>query len=207
MMLGIVLQFAIHLALLNTSRALECNDAKSCAYINVTNGTNDIECNGFASCLESPLIETVNSGVLVCRGSFSCFNASLVQHVYESNAATITCNGLYSCAMIKEYLHNQGGYTHCLGELSCYHTKIRTDIGGTLNELYCRGDRSCADSIIFGGFENIFDGHLAAQNAIIYSNGSFGNWFQGADSGNGALLVCNNATTCPVTCYGYVLLL
>lgn len=177
-----------------------CDEAHECASLNISESGSDIRCNAFGSCQECPLIESINAPSIACRGSYSCYKAGIIQHTTSGTSSFIDCGGLMSCAMTKHYIKNELGNIVCRGELSCLESIISR---GNTGVLYCMGDRSCKNSTIYGGNENVFLGHLAAQNAVIYNNQSFHNWFYGTESGKGVTLICDTSQMCNVTCAGY----
>ena len=72
--------------------ARECWEEFDCQYESISS-TNDIECYGFSSCINSLLIETTSTGNIRCYGSFSCYNTSLIQHTGTSSV-NIECMSL-----------------------------------------------------------------------------------------------------------------
>ena len=185
----------------------QCYDAYQCAgeSINLTTTSiinqTSVECYGDHSCFDAISIANADANI-ECYGSFSCANAtnvildSLDTYYYDS----ISCDGLYSCAYISN-LFNFDDNMYCDGELSCFGSIL-----GANDNLYCNGDRSCANThITIDDNPNSvqFSGYLSAQNALLYDDkDSVPYYFRGANSGDGAQIICANGVTCDVYCYG-----
>ena len=78
---------------------------------------------------------------------------------------------------------------------------VNSNVTLTNTDLYCYGDRSCADSFIVGGPHRVY-GHLSAQNSIFQSGESSASYrFYGIRSGQNATILCGTGHTCKVYCY------
>ena len=118
-----------------------------------------------------------------------------------------------SCASVTQ-INNYMGRLLCDAESACSSSTIYNYNSGYNIEMYslgintstsgcyvdCAGTRSCADSIIYtNGTVVVLSGHLAAQNTIFYDS-TFNTsgfvsrfYFYGANSGDGATIICNNS--------------
>ena len=197
----LLMQFCCHFHLISSLR--KCHNAHQCsdhANITITNQTN-IECYGDHSCFDAVSLSTTNAHIQ-CRGSFACANAASITLKTSDTSywADLECTGLFSCAFT-EKLFNFDDDTFCSGEKSCFGSVL-----GANGALYCRGDRSCANTQIRLDVDADtvqFSGYLSAQNALLYDD-KYGvtYYFYGANSGDNAEVTCANGVSCTVYCYG-----
>ena len=211
-----ILSINIHLT---TSQ--QCTDELECAFDSIISKDTDIECTGHQSCRSATSIRTLNeSSSIYCNGSYSCYNAYEIQ-TFENN---IFCGGLFSCAFVDTLTtittSSNEATINCDGELSCYGSTIMlnnpnsTIISGS-NRLQCRGERSCAGTLIYGFGRITIDGYLGGKDAVfismpnnlnaIDSSSEYTNMtieFIGTDSGSGTEIICSNNTACYIFCDG-----
>ena len=181
-----------------------CHDFESCINSNVSapdSGSSNVECFGYRSCKNAPVIQSLNSNSsqIRCDGSYSCYGATMI----ESNV-DIVCNGLFSCANVEQILTYQNNI-NCNAEQSCINSTIITTNGST--QIKCNGAKSCANSTITSNHVTL-TGHLSGANTIFYtnlpSNSNTTKFFEfyGDSAANNATIICCDGCTCDVDCYG-----
>ena len=186
------LEIITHVASIST-----CYEAYSCAQRPIIETKNDTQCFGDHSCTNSPQMLSSGNTSVNCFGSYSCYNTTTIYHNPATDYLPINCPGLYSCAFINNITTIQGNVL-CRGELSCYGSTIYIHT----YDLYCNGDRSCANAIITSGRQNFFYSHMAAYNSILNSNGDDVLYsFRGTASGYNTTIHCNSGHTCHIECY------
>ena len=177
--------------------SVACDGSGQCFMWTLTeNGINDITCGGFYSCGNASITIT-GSGKIECYGSYSCYSSYNMTSTNEEFGG-LECYGLYSCAKISQ-INITTGDVLAYGEKSLYSSNVTLNNGN----LFCDGDRSCANSFIYGSQIHYLNGYLAGQNSIfnsLYSNVSY--YFFGGRSGDGATIVCQSGHTCTINCYG-----
>ena len=168
-------------------------------WLALTSVVNGITCNEWQSCESSTLSET-GSTTIQCYGYQSCMNSSIL----VTGSASIECNGAYSCA--QSIVQQDGSaYIRCYGFHSCSHSivssinniygrgassLVNSNVTLTNGNLFCDGDRSCADSFIVGGEKYYMYGHLSGQNSIFQSGDSgVRYYFYGTRSGQNATIL------------------
>lgn len=204
----IVVPILFHLCCYIGSADRQCNDAYECSTTRVNFTTliianqTSIHCYGDHSCFKSPSISNTDVNI-ECSGSFACANSTsvILNSLDTTITADINCDGLFSCAFV-ENLFNFEDDIDCDAELSCFGSVL-----GANGILSCNGDRSCANTHFTLGDSNpdevVFAGYLSAQNALLYEDKySIIYHFFGANSGDGAEILCANGIGCEIYCYG-----
>ena len=163
----------------------ECYNAYSCASANISS-TESIHCWGYHSCYQASL---QTSSIINCNGAYSCLNANMAY----SNTF-VFCYGLGSCARI-DLLGDIAEPIQCYSELSCYQSNIFAYY------VYCRGERSCADTTVHLSSTFYAYAYASAQNCTFYSIGLHTHYFfYGSYSGDNATIICGNGHRCFVYC-------
>ena len=97
------------------------------------------------SCINSPAINHIHGGDIVCGGSHSCIHS---ESILLSRRSSLDCYGLKSCANVKNISVANApfeGYISCSGQESCADSNIdivnrsRRDYGG----IICSGYLVC----------------------------------------------------------------
>ena len=181
--------------------AISCDESHSCAFTALdASETENIECNGFRSCINSPGIKDIYGGYIECGGSHSCMNS---ESLLLSDESFLLCYGLKSCANVKNI---STGYIECSGQESCANSNI--DIVNMSPSNYrgiiCDGYLSCKNSIIIIS-NSIYEmtGYLSAYNASIMTHNDVNNTrirFAGYYSGYKAHVICGQGQTCYIDC-------
>ena len=166
--------------------------------LTIYNSSTSLECYGYTSCINSA-ISVIGSADTECHGSYSCSESIL--HLLGNGA--IDCFGFQSCS--KTIL-----FRFMSGDIIVYGASGLVNSNVTLanGDLYCYGDKSCADSYIADGGRHYMYGHLSGQNSVfeIFNNNNNNNnsdayfYFYGERSGQDAIIVCGD--NCTVYCYG-----
>ena len=171
-----------------------CNNASQCASTTLSTSSGDIECNGYGSCDLSTITTTSGDHDIYCLGSYSCVNSPSI-----TSDDAILCSGLISC--VYGTLSAANGKIECDGEKACVNSLMYQK--STSDYLSCLGFESCMLANIYATYGVLHRGLFSGKNSIIYSDDTNGIFeFEGALSGYGATIVCNDGHTCDVRCWG-----
>ena len=187
-----------------THGSIQCYDANDC-YQSALATTEKIECFGKSSCEEASLSSSNSEGIQ-CEGAFACYKATSIETTSDSRS-DIQCDGLFSCAAASK-LHTVTGSISCGGEKSCFnvsHIYIEETDTSSANDLYCHGDRSCAESRVTTHGNTYLWSSLSMMNSQFYNNDTDDDveyQFYGSYSGYNGTIYCGGDATCHIYCDG-----
>lgn len=184
----------------------ECFEAYSCANETIIANTQDLECFGKASCINSPNITSIgfsaSSGFQGgCQGLRSCQNAKS----YTNLAGDQDIDGFLALSW-SQSIDTQSSVFECEGEASCYNVgTIHSDI------CTCKGFRSCdnvntikSSTITTKGVLSLHNSNLYNRNYNSYENATntiLNVTMKGFFAGYNASVYCGNGATCEVHCH------
>ena len=197
-------------SLIHLNISVNCDYKETCIMETLYEGSSPVICGGYFGCTQA-LITSADGNDIICRGSYSCYEARMIKQNNTASNTDIWCRALFSCAFVT-LIRNVNGNVACLGELSCFESTIITEHAEN-SILSCAADRSCAKANVtnanivyvkghMGASEATFQSFIASSNNDNYNSTFFEQYyyFYGRGSGHGARIICANGHTCFVYC-------